>query len=105
MTDDEEYKTPLTSPMKPPPAPAPPPENFEMSYLPRERQNKWEPSASQKDAWFDVKNMYPDASKAALEVDYVKIPGEKDPRLSIKIKHSLVNWKGVVGERLIRSGL
>ena len=85
--DDEEYKTPLTSPMKP--QPAPPPENFEMSYLPRERQNKWEPSASQKDAWFDVKNMYPDASKAALEVDYVKIPGEKDPRLSIKIKHAV----------------
>ena len=85
--DDEKYKTPLTSPMKPPPAPAP--ENFEMSYLPRERQNKWEPSASQKDAWFDVKNMYPDASKGALEVDYVKIPGEKDPRLSIKIKHAM----------------
>ena len=33
--------------------------------------------------------MYPDASKAALEVDYVKIPGEKDPRLSIKIKHAM----------------
>ena len=85
--DDEEYKTPLTSPMKP--APAPPPENFEMNYLPRERQNKWEPSASQKDAWFDVKNMYPDASKAALEVDYVKLPGEKDPRLSIKIRGAM----------------
>ena len=88
--DDEEYKTPLTSPMKP--APPPPPENFEMSYLPRERQNKWEPSASQKDAWFDVKNMYPDASKAAIEVDYVKIPGEKDPRLSIKIKHAMRSY-------------
>ena len=25
--------------------------------------------------------------RAALEVDYVKIPGEKDPRLSIKIRH------------------
>ena len=86
--DDEEYKTPLTSPMKPAPAP----ENFEMNYLPRERQNKWEPSASQKDAWFDVKNMYPDASKAALEVDYVKLPGEKDPRLSIKIKHAMRSY-------------
>ena len=86
--DDEEYTTPRSSPMKRPPAPAPE-ENFEMRYLPRERQNKWEPSASQKDAWFDVKNMYPDASKAALEVDYVKIPGEKDPRLSIKIKHAM----------------
>ena len=88
--DDEEYKTPLTSPMKPPPAP--PPENFEMSYLPRERQNKWEPSASQKDAWFDVKNMYPDASKAALEVDYVKTPGVKDPRLSIKIRGAMRSY-------------
>ena len=87
--DDEEYKTPLTSPMKPPP---PPSENFEMNYLPRERQNKWEPSASQKDAWFDVKNMYPDASKAALEVDYVKLPGEKDPRLSIKIRGAMRDY-------------
>ena len=77
--------------MKPPPTP-PPPENFEMNYLPRERQNKWEPSASQKDAWFDVKNMYPDASKAALEVDYVKIPGEKDPRLSIKIRGAMKTY-------------
>ena len=85
--DDEEYKSAQSSPMKPPPAPPPPEENFEMRYLPRERQNKWEPSESQKEAWFDVKNMYPNASKAALEVDYVKIPGEKDPRLSIKIRH------------------
>ena len=89
-TDDEEYTTPRSSPMKPPPAP--PPENFEMSYLPRERQNKWEPSASQKDAWFDVKNMYPDASKAALEVDYVKTPGVKDPRLSIKIRGAMRSY-------------
>ena len=88
--DNEEYTTPRSSPMKPPPAP--PPENFEMSYLPRERQNKWEPSASQKDAWFDVKNMYPDASKAALEVDYVKIPGVKDPRLSIKIRGAMRSY-------------
>ena len=83
--DDEEYTTPRSSPMKPAPAP----ENFEMNYLPRERQNKWEPSASKKDAWFDVKNMYPDASKAALEVDYVKLPGVKDPRLSIKIRGAM----------------
>ena len=87
--DDEEYKTPLTTPIKPPPAPE---ENFEMHYLPRERQNKWEPSESQKEAWFDVKNMYPDASKAALEVDYVKIPGEKDPRLSIKIRGAMRSY-------------
>ena len=83
--DNEEYKTPLTSPMKPPP----PPEEIEMHYLPRERQNKWEPSSSQKEAWFDVKNMFPGASKAALEVDYVKIPGVKDPRLSIKIRGAM----------------
>ena len=100
--DDEEYTTPRSSPMKPPPPT--PPEEIEMRYLPRERQNKWEPSASQKEAWFDVENMYPDASKAALEVDYAKIPGVKDPRLSIKIrgamraywlfeKNSLGRWK------------
>ena len=88
--DDEDYKTPLTTPTKPPPAP--PEENFEMRYLPRERQNKWEPSASQKDAWFDVKNMYPNASKAALEVDYVKTPGVKDPRLSIKIRGAMRSY-------------
>ena len=87
--EEEKYKTPLTSPMKPAPAP---PEEIEMNYLPRERQNKWEPSASQKDAWFDVKNMYPDASKAALEVDYVKLPGEKDPRLSIKIRGAMRDY-------------
>ena len=83
--DNEEYTTPRSSPMKPPPAP----EEIEMRYLPRERQNKWEPSASQKDAWFDVKNMFPGASKAALEVDYVKLPGVKDPRLSIKIRGAM----------------
>ena len=88
--DDEDYKTPLTTPTKPPPAP--PEENFEMRYLPRERQNKWEPSASQKDAWFDVKNMYPGASKGALEVDYVKTPGVKDPRLSIKIRGAMRSY-------------
>ena len=57
--DDTKFKSAPSSPMKPPPAPE---ENFEMHYLPRERQNKWEPSESQKEAWFDVKNMYPDAS-------------------------------------------
>ena len=88
--DDEEFKSAQSTPMKP--APAPPEENFEMRYLPRERQNKWEPSASQKDAWFDVKNMYPDASKAALEVDYVKTPGVKDPRLSIKIRGAMRSY-------------
>ena len=88
--DDEEFKSAQSTPMKPPPAP--PEENFEMRYLPRERQNKWELSASQKDAWFDVKNMYPAASKAALEVDYVKTPGVKDPRLSIKIRGAMRSY-------------
>ena len=83
--DNEEYTTPRSSPMKPPPAP----EEIEMRYLPRERQNKWEPSSSKKEAWFDVKNMFPGASKAALEVDYVKLPGVKDPRLSIKIRGAM----------------
>ena len=41
---------------------------------------------------FDVKNMYPDASKAALEVDYVKISGVKDPRLSIKIRGAMRSY-------------
>ena len=85
--DDESFKSAQSSrrssPMKLPPAP----EEIEMHYLPQEQQNKWEPSESKKAAWFDVKNMYPNASKAALEVDYVKLPGEKDPRLSIKIRH------------------
>ena len=89
--DNEEFKSAQSSPMKPPPAP-PPEENFEMRYLPRERQNKWGLSASQKDAWFDVENMYPDASKAALEVDYVKLPGEKDPRLAIKIRGAMRSY-------------
>ena len=87
--DDEEFKSAQSTPIKPP---APPEENFEMRYLPRERQNKWGLSASQKDAWFDVENMYPDASKAALEVDYVKLPGEKDPRLSIKIRGAMRSY-------------
>ena len=83
--DNEEYTTPRSSPMKPAPAP----EEIEMRYLPRERQNKWEPSSSSKEAWFDVKNMFPGASKAALEVDNVKLPGVKDPRLSIKIRGAM----------------
>ena len=73
--DDEEYTTPRSSPMKPPP----PPEEIEMSQLPREQKSKWKPSA----AWVALKKMYPQANKDALEVSYVKIPGET-PRLSVK---------------------
>ena len=77
--DDEEYTTPRSSPMKPPP-PAPPPEDIEMSQLPRE-QNGWR---RQQAAWVALKKMYPQADKDALEVFYVKIPGEITPRLSVK---------------------
>ena len=75
--DDAEYTTPLSSPMKPPP---PPPEDIEMSQLPRE-QNGWR---RQQAAWVALKKMYPQANKDALEVSYVKMPGEITPRLSVK---------------------
>ena len=80
--DDEEYTTPRSSPMKPPPAP-PAPEEIEMSQLPRE-QNGWR---RQQAAWVALKKMYPQANKDALEVSYVKRPGET-PRLSIKMAGS-----------------
>ena len=76
--DDEEYTTPRSSPMKPPP----PPEEIEMSQLPRE-QNGWRRQQSQQAAWVALKKMYPQANKDALEVSYVKMPGET-PRLSVK---------------------
>ena len=76
--DDEEYTTPRSSPMKPPPPP--PPEDIEMSQLPRE-QNGWR---RQQAAWVALKKMYPQANKDALEVSYVKMPGEITPRLSVK---------------------
>ena len=75
--DDEEYTTPRSSPMKPM---KPPPEEIEMSQLPREQKSKWQPSA----AWVALKKMYPQANKDALEVSYVKMPGEITPRLSVK---------------------
>ena len=75
--DDEKFTTPLSSPMKPPPAP---PEDIEMSQLPRE-QNGWR---RQQAAWLALKKMYPQANKDALEVSYVKMPGEITPRLSVK---------------------
>ena len=80
-TDDEEYTTPRSSPMKPPPpAPPPAPEEIEMSQLSRE-QNGWR---RQQAAWVALKKMYPQANKDALEVSYVKMPGEITPRLSVK---------------------
>ena len=76
--DDEKYTTPLSSPIKPPP----PPEDIEMRQLPRE-QNGWRRQQSQQAAWVALKKMYPQANKDALEVSYVKMPGET-PRLSVK---------------------
>ena len=73
---EEEYTTPLSSPIKPPP----PPEDIEMSQLPRE-QNGWR---RQQAAWVALKKMYPQANKDALEVSYVKMPGEITHRLSVK---------------------
>ena len=78
--DDEKYTTPLSSPIKPPP---PPPEDIEMNQLPRE-QNGWRRQQSQQAAWVALKKMYPQANKDALEVSYVKMPGERTPRLSVK---------------------
>ena len=74
--DDEEYTTPRSSPMKPPPTP----EEIEMGQLPRE-QNGWR---RQQAAWVALKKMYPQADKDALEVSYVKMPGEITPLLSVK---------------------
>ena len=76
--DDEEYTTPLSSPIK-----QPPPEEIEMSQLPREQNGR----RRQQAAWVDLKDMYPQANKDALEVSYVKVPG-KEPRLSIKMAGS-----------------
>ena len=77
--DDEEYKTPLSSPIK---QPKPPPEEIEMSQLPREQKSKGQ--LSKQAAWVALKKMYPQANKEALEVSYVKIPGEIITRLSVK---------------------
>ena len=76
--DDEEYTTPRSSPMKPPP----PPEEIEMSQLPQEQKNKGQ--LSKQAAWVALKKMYPQANKDALEVSYVKMPGEITTRLSVK---------------------
>ena len=77
--DDEEYTTPLSSPIK---QPKPPPEEIEMSQLPREQKSKGQ--LSKQAAWVALKKMYPQANKEALEVSYVNIPGEITTRLSVK---------------------
>ena len=79
--DDEEYTTPRSSPIK---QPKPPPEEVEMSWLPREQKSKWQLSTKEA-AWIAVKKIYPQANEDALEVDYERIPGVKKPRLSIKM--------------------
>ena len=88
--DDEEWTTPRSSPMKPPPAPPPPaPEEIEMSQLPRE-QKGWR---RQQAAWVALKKMYPQANKDALEVSYLKMPGETTPRLYVnKIGDPKAYW-------------
>ena len=78
--DDEEYKTPLSSPIKQPP------EEIEMSQLPLEQKSKWQ--LSKQAAWVALKKMYPQANKEALEASYVKVPGEMTPRLSVKMAGS-----------------
>ena len=78
--DDEEYTTPRSSPIK---QPKPPPsEEIEISQLPREQKSKWQ--LSKQAAWVALKKMYPQANKEALEVSYVKTPGEITTRLSVK---------------------
>ena len=72
--DNEEYITPRTSPMKPPP------EEIEMRQLPREQNGR----RRQQNAWDTFKKMYPHANEDALEVSYVKRPGEITSRLAVK---------------------
>ena len=81
--DDEVYKTPRSTPIKPAPPPPPPPptpEDIEMRQLPREQNGR----RHQQAAWVALKKMYPQANEDALEVSYVKIPGEITPRLAVK---------------------
>ena len=72
--DDEEYTTPLSSPIKPSP------EEIEMRQLPREQN--WR--RRQQKAWDTLKKLYPQADEDALEVSYVKRPGEITSRLAVK---------------------
>ena len=72
--DDGEYTTPLSSPIKPAP------EEIEMRQLPREQNGRWR----QQKAWDTLKKLYPQADENALEVSYVKRPGEITSRLTVK---------------------
>ena len=78
VEEEEEFKSAQSSPMKLPPAP----EEIEMSQFPFEQNRRRQ--QSQQNAWVALKKMYPQANKDALEVSYVKMPGEITPRLSIK---------------------
>ena len=82
--DDEVYRTPLSSPIKPPP-----PEDIEMRQFPREKKSNWQLSTKEK-AWIAVKKRFPQANEDALEADYERVPGAKKVRLSIKMKGSTV---------------
>ena len=72
--DDGEYTTPLSSPIKPSP------EEIEMRQLPREQNGR----RRQQKAWDILKKLYPQADENALEVSYVKRPGEITSRLAVK---------------------
>ena len=76
--EEEEFRTPLSSPIKPPPAP---PEEIEMHRLPREQNGR---RRRQQNAWGTLKKLYPQADEDALEVSYVKRPGEITSRLAVK---------------------
>ena len=72
--EEEEFKTPLSSPIKPPP------EEIEMHRLPREQNGR----RRQQRAWDTLKKLYPQADEDALEVSYVKRPEEITSRLAVK---------------------
>ena len=72
--DDGEYRTPLSSPIKPSP------EEIEMRHLPREQNGR----RRQQKARDTLKKLYPQADEDALEVSYVKRPGEITSRLAVK---------------------
>ena len=73
--DDAEFKSAPSSPIKPPP------EEIEMRQLPREQNGR---RRGQQKAWNTLKKIFPQANEDALEVSYVKRPGEITSRLAVK---------------------
>ena len=68
--DEEDYKTPPTSPIPP----------LETNQLPKEQNN---PRRQHNSAWVNLEKMYPQADKEALEVSYVKI--RNTYRMAVKV--------------------